>query len=206
MRIVGGSFRGRRLAGPGRGKAQVRPTADRAREAIFQVLGGTVAGAAVVDLFAGTGAMGLEAASRGAAQVIFVENSRAMLSVIRQNISACLPDVASVRRESPHACRLHSSTCDFILVQADLVRPFTRSQVCAANATAIDLIFCDPPYGWNHLDQLLQQIGRAGLMAGDGKLVVETETGARLPERCGALALCDTRRYGAACFWTYISW
>ena len=102
MRIVAGSHRGRRLvAPPGRG---VRPTADRTREALFNILehggfvaggGSPVRGARVLDAFAGTGAMGLEALSRGAESAVFMENGREALDALAHNIAACREDAAS---------------------------------------------------------------------------------------------------------------
>src|SRR5688500_13031093 len=85
MRIVAGNFRGRRLAAP-RGR-DVRPTSDRVRAALFSILG-DVEGASVLDLFAGTGAMGLEAVSRGAVHATFVEIDRQAMDVVRRNVDA----------------------------------------------------------------------------------------------------------------------
>ena len=110
MRVVGGSARGRRLQAP-KGRT-VRPTSDRTREAIFNVLEsrGGVEGARVLDLFAGTGALGIEALSRGAASATFVERDRAAASVIRDNLASLGLDgrvavadaTAFVRREQGH--------------------------------------------------------------------------------------------------------
>ena len=207
MRIVGGRFRGRRLVGPGTSKAEhVRPTSDRAREAIFQVIGNHVTQATVLDLFAGTGAMGLEAASRGASRVVYVEGSRSMLAVISRNIRGCAPDVLEVRRQSIPGHCLRTAACDHLLLQADLVRPFTRTLSISLESGTVDLVFCDPPYGWKNLAWLLENLSTAGIVADGGMVVVETWTKGNLPERCGSLALCDIRRYGAACFRVYTSW
>ena len=95
MRIIGGAHRGRALAGLGKGDAvaHLRPTSDRVRESLFNVLAGAyddpVTGARVLDVFAGTGALGLEALSRGAASVTFVESGRTALSLLRRNIALC---------------------------------------------------------------------------------------------------------------------
>ena len=95
MRIVAGRWGGRRLTTP-RGTA-VRPTADRVREALFSILGGAVEGARVLDLFAGSGALGLEALSRGAAEATFVDSSAASVAAVRANLEA-VGGEAEVRR------------------------------------------------------------------------------------------------------------
>ena len=117
MRVVAGEFGGRRLQAP-RGRA-TRPTADRVREALFSMLG-DVAGARVLDLYAGSGALGIEALSRGAASALFVENDARAAEVIRRNLDA-LGAEGEVRRQD--ALRFLSTAAG----------PF-------------DLVFCDPPY------------------------------------------------------------
>jgi 16S rRNA (guanine966-N2)-methyltransferase len=124
MRIVAGTFRGRRLATPsGR---DVRPTADRVREALFSILG-DIDGAVVLDLFAGTGAMGLEALSRGAASATFVEIDRRAMEVVRRNVDATISD-------GQHPTDL---------IKGDATR-VVRSLALAERR--FDLVFFDPPY------------------------------------------------------------
>lgn len=133
MRVVSGSLRGRRIESP-RGDA-TRPTTDKVREAVFNALGSAdvVVGAKVVDLFAGTGAMGIEALSRGAAHCTFVEKDRTALSVLRENISALdLEDVATV-------------------VSGDATSPHYASIEC-------DLLIADPPYGFAKWQTLLNSV------------------------------------------------
>jgi len=150
MRIVGGTYRGRRLAGP-RGLA-IRPTSDRVREAIFDVLAGKVAGASVLDLFAGTGALGLEALSRGAARAVFVDGGPRSLAVIRRNIQDLgLEQTARV-------------------IKADLPgRPGRLS----GESGPFDLIFLDPPYGRNLIAPTLELMTRLGLAGRDSQAVAE---------------------------------
>ncbi|MEC7297265.1 MAG: 16S rRNA (guanine(966)-N(2))-methyltransferase RsmD [Pseudomonadota bacterium] len=129
MRIVGGTFRGRRLAALGKGDAgaHLRPTSDRVRESLFSMLeggrfGDPIDGARVLDLFAGTGALGLEALSRGAAQVTFVDDGRVAQKLLAENIATLgLRDATRVIRAS--ALRLPPAE------------------------DAAQLIFLDPPYG-----------------------------------------------------------
>lgn len=124
MRIVAGMYRGRRLAAP-RGR-DVRPTADRVREALFSILG-DLEGLEVLDLFAGTGALGLEALSRGAARVTFVEIDRQAHEVVRRNIDATVTDRAEVTE----------------LIKGEATR-VVRSLALAERR--FDLVFFDPPY------------------------------------------------------------
>jgi 16S rRNA (guanine966-N2)-methyltransferase len=117
VRVIAGEFKGRRLH-TARG-ARTRPTADRVREALFSMLG-DVAGASVLDLYAGSGALGIEALSRGAGSAVFVERDRQALAALRRNLDAVGVD-AEVRSED---------------VLRFLARPGDR----------YDLVFCDPPY------------------------------------------------------------
>jgi 16S rRNA (guanine966-N2)-methyltransferase len=154
LRIVGGRLRGLQLADPGAGDpgAHLRPTLDRVREAIFNVLvhdaaGDRVQGARVLDLFAGTGALGLEALSRGAAHAHFIERDRAALAALRANVAA-LGASATV-----HA--------------GDATRP--------PPGVPCGLVFLDPPYGQGLVERALAALEGAGWLA-EGALVV-AETG-----------------------------
>ena len=108
MRITGGSARGRRLAAPGSGRDVIRPTCDRVREALFNLLGPRPAGSRVLDLFAGTGALGIEALSRGAVFALFVDRSLTAGRLIETNLRACLahPAAAFVRLNLATAANL----------------------------------------------------------------------------------------------------
>jgi 16S rRNA (guanine(966)-N(2))-methyltransferase RsmD len=147
MRIIAGTLRGRRLRGPvGEG---VRPTSDRLRETLFNILQSRVADARVLDGFAGTGALGLEALSRGAAHATFVDAHPRALRVVRENVAACGVE----------------STCT--IVQDD-VQAFAARQ---RSRLAFDLVLLDPPYAFAHADALLTEV--AGLLAPGGLLVLE---------------------------------
>ncbi|MGR3494143.1 16S rRNA (guanine(966)-N(2))-methyltransferase RsmD [Citreimonas sp.] len=175
MRIVGGTHRGRKLAALGKGDAgaHLRPTTDRVREALFNVLQGgrfddPITGARVLDLFAGTGALGLEALSRGAAHVTFVDDGRVAGRLLRENIAA-LDAAAQTRLIAHDAARLP-----------------------AADAPC-DLIFLDPPYG-KALGAAALTAARAGGWIAQGALVVWEEAAAQVaPEGLGTL---ESRRYG----------
>lgn len=172
MRIVGGAFRGRRLASVGKGDAggHLRPTADRVRESLFSILAGlgVIEGAHVLDLFAGTGALGLEALSRGAAQVTFVEKGRTALGLLRQNIRLC--GMESQSRILPRDAR----------------RPGPAPAPCT-------LVFLDPPYGRNLGEIALTAAMANGWLAPEALIVWEESAPVSPPAR---LTILDERRYG----------
>jgi 16S rRNA (guanine966-N2)-methyltransferase len=152
MRIVGGRLRGRALAAP---KSQaVRPTADRLREALFNILahayGDPVTGARVLDLFAGTGALGFEALSRGAQFALFVDDGAEARALLRENVAVLgLGGVTRIFRRD--ATRLGA---------AHPLEPF-------------GLVFLDPPYGQGLADKALASARAGGWLAGDALIVVE---------------------------------
>lgn len=153
MRIIAGIAKGMTLAVPRTG---VRPTADRIREAIFSSLGERVPGARVLDVFAGTGAIGLEAASRGAGSVMFVENARTALECLEQNL-----DKFKRNREV---------TCAFSVARV-AVEAEIRKLVAAGET--FSLVFADPPYG-EAAQALLRDERLPRLLASDGLLVLES--------------------------------
>lgn len=155
IRITGGEWRGRQLKVPRR---DVRPAQDRVRLAVFSSLAGRVPGAQVLDLFAGTGAYGLEALSRGAAMAAWVESDRRVLAVLRENVTnLCGPDVPGGRGAG--------------VVAADALQFLAR---CGADAP-YDLIFADPPYdrdgGW--LKKILSALAGRSILKSNGLLIME---------------------------------
>lgn len=174
MRIVGGTLRGRPLAAP-RSDA-IRPTGDRTREAVFNILAHRwpekLDGGRVLDLFSGTGALGLEALSRGAAQCLFVEDSAEGRGLIRTNIEEFgLQGRAKIFRRD--ATRLGD---------AGTIAPF-------------DLVFADPPYGRGLAEQALQSALDGGWLRPDALVVVE-EAAASPFRPAGWLSLAETRDWG----------
>jgi 16S rRNA (guanine966-N2)-methyltransferase len=170
MRIIAGSRKGHRIAAP-KGH-DTRPTSDRVREATFMLIG-PVDGANVLDLFAGSGAMGLEALSRGAERATFVEADARAAGVIRQNLEKL---------------RLTGAR----IVNTDAVRALAAD---AASGAKYDLVLVDPPYGaYPELEQMLARY-LPTILADDALVVVETDarTEPQLP-----LALRTSRRYGSA--------
>jgi 16S rRNA (guanine966-N2)-methyltransferase len=178
MRIVGGRHRGRRLSAP-QGD-QVRPTSDRAREALFNIVshgdfaaaGSPLANANVLDAFAGTGALGLEALSRGAARAAFIETDRRALSTLRRNLAALdEEDAADV-------------------IAGDATRP---SRAPFASAVA----FLDPPYGSELAAPALAALSAMGWLAPHALVIVELAAKEPFSAPEG-FAMIDERRYGAA--------
>lgn len=175
MRIIGGRWRGLHLAEVGAGdpKAHLRPTSDRVREAIFNLLingahGDLVTGATVLDLFAGTGALGLEALSRGASAVTLVDDGRAAQKLIAQNIAKMRVE-GQVQVLSRDATKLPAASAPF------------------------SLIFLDPPYGKALGEAALASARAQGWIAPEATIL--WEEGAALPPPPG-FALLDQRRYG----------
>jgi 16S rRNA (guanine966-N2)-methyltransferase len=137
-------------------RAGVRPTADRIREAVFSSLGARVVGVRVLDLFAGTGALGLEAASRGAMSVLFVENARSTVECLERNL-------ATFRRN-------REVTCEFSVARAAVEVQLLK---LATAAETFSLIFADPPYGKEAQDLLSDEF-LPQLLSSDGLLVLES--------------------------------
>ncbi len=164
MRIIAGSHRGHRIAAP-RGR-DTRPTSDRVRENAFNLIG-PVDGADVLDLFAGSGALGLEALSRGASSATFVESDRDACRTIGANL-----DKLELRGS--------------VLCQ-DAVRAVSRDR------GRYDLVLCDPPYDFDHT-KLAPHL--AGLLTADGLLVYET-SGRADPLDLPGLQVRTSRRYGS---------
>jgi 16S rRNA (guanine966-N2)-methyltransferase len=166
VRIIAGEHRGARIFAP-KG-LDTRPTSDRVREAAFNLIG-PVDGAVVLDLFAGSGAMGLEALSRGAASAVFVENDRDACRTIQRNVEKLRVTGATV-------------------VERDAL------QALATDRRTYDLILCDPPYGYADDDRLAPYLARA--LGSDAVLVFET--GARDEPAVVGLRVRTSRTYGSA--------
>ncbi|MEQ8366839.1 MAG: 16S rRNA (guanine(966)-N(2))-methyltransferase RsmD [Roseicyclus sp.] len=176
MRIVAGRLRGKKLAEVGQGDAaaHLRPTTDRVRESLFNVLtngkfGNPVAGARVLDLFAGTGALGLEALSRGADHVTFVDDGIAARALLRDNVGLC---------------------------QAQGVTKIFRRDACdlgEVRGAPFDLIFLDPPYGQGLGERAIASARLGGWIAPDAVIVWEDSAPPNLPS---GFCLLDQRTYG----------
>lgn len=169
MRITGGTGRGRRLkvpAGP-----RVRPTSDKVKQALFNIIGGRIEGSTFLDLFAGAGGIGIEALSRGADQVAFVDDSNESLKIIRSNVE-----------QAGFAGR------------AQIV--FARAESFLRKPTGpYDIIFLDPPYAMQ-LESLLELIANSGIVKPGGDVIAEHFKKQPSPSRAGTLTLYREARYG----------
>ena len=179
MKIIAGIAKGRRLAVPARG---TRPTSDRAREALFNTLAGLLdlAGARLLDLFAGTGAVGLEALSRGAAHVTFVESDRSAVQILARNIATVgLPSTSVLR-----------CTAESFLATTGSEEPF-------------GLVFADPPYTYGEasLAALLDGVSGERWMGPDGIIVVERSVRSCEPHWPDVIEPIKRRRYGEGVLW-----
>jgi 16S rRNA (guanine966-N2)-methyltransferase len=176
-RIVAGSAGGRRLTVPS-GRA-TRPTAERTREGLFSTvesMRGPLTGAAFLDLYAGSGAVGLEAASRGALRVVLVDNAAPALRALRSNVDALGLGGVEVRNESVER---------LITGEADL---------------AYDVVFLDPPYTVP-VDGVLDQLDTGGWLASDAVVVVERATRSDPPRWPAGIVADRSRRYGDTTLW-----
>jgi 16S rRNA (guanine966-N2)-methyltransferase len=173
LRIISGIHKGKRLQ-PFTGK-RIRPTSDRLRESIFNILSDRVQFAVVLDIFAGTGALGIEALSRGAVSATFIEKDRAALSILRKNIQSCrLEDKANI-------------------IQWDVLKNLN----CIRWATPrFNLVFIDPPYQKDMLRLTLQHVHNSQALKNKACLVVEHGMYEKIPETIEAFQLKDERKYG----------
>jgi 16S rRNA (guanine966-N2)-methyltransferase len=172
MRIIAGAFKGRRLAPV---KGRMRPTAAKVREAVFNILGPDLHGVRVLDLFAGTGALGIEAISRGAAGAVFVEDHPESLQVLHRNLEGL---------------GLKGQTRVWPLPVALALKKL------AGQGARFDLAFLDPPYGGGAATAALQALAAQGLLEPGARVVVEHSPRDTLPEACGPFKRLTLRRYG----------
>lgn len=168
LRIASGALRGRRLKVP----AGIRPTEQKVREALFSIWTDRLFEATLLDLFAGSGAVGIEAVSRGAAEVTFVESNQSVLTAQDENLRLLPPGRArQIRSPAERALTL-----------------------LAAEEARFDLVFADPPYAWVPEAAFFASV--ALLLGEEGELVFEHSSRVELPLGSGGLVRTDSRRYG----------
>lgn len=174
MRVIAGSAKGRRLVGPD--TRETRPLTDRMKEALFSALGDLVVEANVLDLFAGSGGIGIEALSRGASRVTFVENGRKALDALRRNLASC--------------------GFEQVTVIAQDVDSFLRTSPLEAGQQGFDLTFCDPPWALETeaVEKIMQAADR--LSAPGAHLVVHRRYADPDPSPPSGWQHVTTRRYG----------
>ena len=167
MRVITGTARGRvlkTLAGEA-----TRPTTDKVKEAVFSAIQFDIEGRRVLDLFAGSGQMGIEALSRGAAHAVFVDSSKEAVAIIKENLQA-----TKLYSEATVVCRT--------------AQDFLRT------SEQFDLVFVDPPYGLNLIPDLLQ--GLVGCLSSYATVICEHDMAQPLPQQVGTLVAGKTKKYG----------
>ncbi|MDH4187645.1 MAG: 16S rRNA (guanine(966)-N(2))-methyltransferase RsmD [Nitrospira sp.] len=173
MRIIAGSHRGRRLSGP-QGTI-LRPTSDKVREALFSILGSQIPGARFLDLYAGTGAVGIEALSRGATSVTFVESDHKAVQLLQRNLQTCqLHHQAHVRV---------GQTATFLKRTEWWDGPY-------------DILFADPPYAAADQLDILIHAWRPGLLSEDATVIIEQDSRTILPASIDHATLVRRYEYG----------
>lgn len=193
MRIISGKARGTKLSGPPGKSRDIRPTSDRCKEALFSILADKVKHARVIDLFAGTGSLGLESLSRGARSAVFIDNSKSSLSLVKKN-SLLLqksfadresrPNISIIKGELPKA---------LVYILRNLERKYLP----------FDIIFLDPPYEKGFAQTTLEQLDTLNILADQGIVVVEELSKVNLADEYQTFTLINTRKYGDTTFWLY---
>ena len=173
MRIIGGNLKGKKLFSPP-GK-RVRPTADRLRESIFNILADKVSEAVVLDLFSGTGAFGIESLSRGAKYSVFIEKSKEALKVIQRNLQA-----SSLEKQTQ-------------VVKWDIAKNLN----CLRRIPfRYDLVFMDPPYNRDMIQKGLRNLYHSNYLTPKTCIMIEHSALEPVVEKAGEFAVFDQRRYG----------
>ena len=173
MRVISGTFKGRRLTAPA-GRT-TRPTADRIRESIFNILAGSILNRRALDLFAGTGALGIEALSRGAGSAVFVDQAKSALAAIRHNIrNLKLDDRTRV-------------------IHWDIRK---NLNCLLSEPRGFDLIFMDPPYETNTVGPAIAALLSCGALAPGARVIIEHSVRETIDPTVETLVLADQRRFG----------
>ncbi|MDD4957569.1 MAG: 16S rRNA (guanine(966)-N(2))-methyltransferase RsmD [Candidatus Omnitrophica bacterium] len=173
LRIVGGEFRGRRIKRPVLGS--VRPTKDRIREAVFNVIASDVPGSIVLDLFAGSGAYGFEAISRGAQKAVFVESDPRCSLVIKDNAG---------NLDVKDKTGILSADAESVIMKM------------AGREERYNIIFADPPYNKNLARKTLLMINQYDILMPSGILILEHDVAEDVPDVCGGISILKQKTYG----------
>ncbi len=171
MRIIAGTYKGRRIDFP----RHIRPTQDKARQAVFDILARAVKDARVLDLFAGSGALGLEALSRGAREAVFIERDRRSLAVLARNV-----EVLGVAGKT----------------QTFLKNTGLALSILVKKGRIFDIVLADPPYHKGLAKKTLQTLGAGGILAPHSFVIIEHGRQEALPREEGVLRLFRQSRYG----------
>ena len=180
MRIITGDFKGRRLEMPENNN--IRPTTEKVKEAIFSIIAGNLEDAVCVDLFAGTGNLGLEALSRGAEKCYFADNSRESLDLIKRNIAMCKAEEWST------------------VIPGDFEKALTR---LGERGEKIDIFFLDPPYKKGLYERCFELIREFDLLAEEGIIIAEHNVRDKLAEDLSGFEIIKERSYGTVAISIY---
>lgn len=177
LRVISGSLKGRKLKTV-KG-ITTRPTADRMREALFNIMASKIPGSVILDLYAGTGALGIEALSRGAKYSVFIENDKNALSTINENILLCqMSDKAKT-------------------IQWDIVKSLT----CVESTTLLfDIVFMDPPYKKNVIKKTIENLKKTSSLKKSTDIIVEHSIEKELQNEISGYEVFDQRKYGKTAF------
>ena len=159
MRVISGKFKGRRLKGPD--GLELRPTGDRLKETLFSILGARLNGTTMLDVFGGTGAVGIEALSRGAGEVVFIDASETACRLIKKNLQLC------------------GISTGFRIIRQDV---FAALRSLSRQGFKADIVFFDPPYDWKPYGDLLEIVFNRGLLAQPSHVAIEHYRKAAVPE------------------------
>lgn len=176
MKVISGSLKGKSLKTL-KG-LDIRPTPNKVKEALFNILGDKIVDARFLDLFAGAGSVGIEALSRGAGEVLFVENDKKAVQLIKENLERC-----GIKEQ-----------CDIVFQNGiDFLKAMKK------NPQKFDLIFLDPPYHTSSGESAMEEIGKADILAKDGLVILEHFHKMEIKETHGILKRYRERRFGDTC-------
>jgi 16S rRNA (guanine966-N2)-methyltransferase len=173
MRIIAGNLKGKKLAALT--GISIRPTADRIREAIFNICASHIYDAVVLDLFAGTGAFAIEALSRGAKSAVLIDSSSQSISIIKKNIEACRLPVCTD------------------IIQWDILK---NLNCLRKGGLDFDLVFMDPPYNKDAVRPTLKNLAACGALRNEALVIIEHARSESVPDDMSEFDLTDQRKYG----------
>ena len=180
MRVISGKYRGIHLSGPE--GSDTRPTSDRVKEALFNILMWDIAGSRFLDLFAGTGGIGIEALSRNAEEVVFVDFDRNAVKILKNNLE------------------IIDENENFEILNNDAFRAI---DILSSQGKIFDIIFLDPPYGMKDTFELIENIFDREIIANYGKIIVEHDKRKEMPENIRGLIRSKQKKYGNTMLTTY---